>query len=92
MGTLHLIFWFIATCFGLRFLEAGFSHSNARSHAGFHTWIVIFLLVAVQMTAALRPIIGTADTFLPAEKQFFLSHWGDSLKSSDSESKPGPRN
>jgi hypothetical protein len=44
------------------------------------------------MTAALRPIIGTADTFLPAEKQFFLSHWGDSLKSSDSESKPGPRN
>ncbi len=42
MGTLHLIFWFIATCFGLRFLEAGFSHSNARSLAGFHTWVVIF--------------------------------------------------
>src|SRR6185369_3876000 len=37
MGTLHLIFWFIATVFGLRFLEAGFSHSNARSHAGFYT-------------------------------------------------------
>ena len=28
MGTLHLIFWFIATIFGLRFLEAGFSHSQ----------------------------------------------------------------
>src|SRR5664279_4915461 len=62
MGTLHLVFWFIATIFGLRFLEAGFSHSNARSHAGFHTWVVIFLLVAVQMTTALRPILGTADT------------------------------
>ena len=37
MGTLHLIFWFIATIFGLRFLEAGFSHSNARSLAGFRT-------------------------------------------------------
>src|SRR5579859_634701 len=47
MGTLHLVFWFIATIFGLRFLEAGFSQSNARSHAGFHTWVVIFLLVAV---------------------------------------------
>jgi hypothetical protein len=80
MGTLHLVFWFIATIFGLRFLEAGFSHSNARSHAGFHTWVVIFLLVAVQMTTALRPILGTADTFLPTEKQFFASHWGDCLK------------
>ena len=83
MGTLHLVFWFIATIFGLRFLETGFSHSNARSHAGFHTWVVIFLLVAVQMTTALRPILGTADTFLPTEKQFFVSHWGDCLKAPD---------
>jgi hypothetical protein len=80
MGTLHLVFWFIATIFGLRFLEAGYSHSNARSRAGFYTWIVIFLLVAVQMTTALRPILGKSNTFLPTEKQFFVSHWGDCLK------------
>ena len=91
MGTLHLVFWFIATIFGLRFLETGFSHSNARSHAGFHTWVVIFLLVAVQMTTALRPIIGTADTFLPKEKQFFVSHWGDCLKTTDKDSKSRTR-
>jgi len=87
MGALHLIFWFIATIFGLRFLEAGFSQSNARSHAGFHTWVVIFLLVAVQMTTALRPIFGTADTFFPTEKKFFLAHWGDCLNLHDSETK-----
>ncbi len=92
MGTLHLIFWFIATIFGMRFLEAGFSHSRARSHAGFNTWVVIFLLVAVQMTTALRPIIGTADTILPAQKQFFLAHWGDCLKAQDSELKSRVRN
>ena len=80
MGTLHLVFWFIATIFGLRFLETGFSHSNARSHAGFHTWVIIFLLVALQMTTALRPILGTADTFLPTEKQFFGTHWSECLK------------
>jgi hypothetical protein len=79
MGSLHLVFWFVATIFGLRFLEAGYSHSNARSRAGFHIWTVIFLLVAVQMTTALRPILGKADTFLPTQKQFFLSHWGDCL-------------
>jgi hypothetical protein len=92
MGTLHLGFWFIATLFGLRFLEAGFSQSNARSHAGFYTWAVIFLLVALQMTAALRPILGTADTLLPKEKQFFGAHWADCLKTPKLESKPGSEN
>src|ERR1017187_1804135 len=91
MGTLHLIFWFIATCFGLRFLEAGFSHSNARSLAGFRTWVVIFLLVAVQMTTALRPIIGTSDNFLPKGKKFFVAHWGDCLKAQDEASQSGSR-
>jgi hypothetical protein len=91
MGALHLIFWFIATIFGLRFSEAGFSHSNARSHAGFYTWVIIFLLVAVQMTTALRPILGTADTFFPTEKEFFLAHWGDCLNSHDGESKSTAR-
>ena len=80
MGALHLIFWLVATFFGLRFLEAGFSQSEAKSHAGFNTWVIIFLLVSMQMTTALRPIIGRSDTFLPTQKQFFLSHWGDCLK------------
>ena len=80
MGALHLLFWFVATVFGLRFLEAGFSHSQAKSRAGFNTWVVIFVLVVLQMTTALRPIVGRADTFFPAEKKFFVSYWGDCLK------------
>ena len=81
MGTLHLLFWLIATLFGLRFLKTGFSHSNAKSLAGFHVWTVIFLLVALQMTTALRPLLGTSKTFLPVEKQFFVAHWFDCLNS-----------
>jgi hypothetical protein len=80
MGALHLVFWFVSTLFGLRFLGAGFSRSQARSTAGLNTWIVIFMLVVVQMTTALRPIVGTADTFLPKEKKFFLTYWGECLK------------
>jgi hypothetical protein len=79
MGTLHLMFWFIATLFGLRFLQVGFSHSQARSLAGFNTWVVIFILVSLQMTTALRPIIGTSATFLPTEKKFFVAHWSECL-------------
>ncbi|MEY2467023.1 MAG: hypothetical protein QOD03_1544, partial [Verrucomicrobiota bacterium] len=86
MGTLHLIFWFIASFFGLRFLKAAFSHSQAKSNAGFNTWAVIFMLVVMQMTTALRPIVGRADTFFPQTKKFFMSHWRDSLRS-DAESR-----
>ena len=79
MGFLHLLFWFIATAFGVRFLSAAFRHSNARSSAGLVTWIIIFMLVMLQMSTALRPIVGKADTLLPTEKKFFLSHWFDSM-------------
>jgi hypothetical protein len=75
MGTLHLLFAMIAMVFGLRFLSAAFAQTNARSYAGLSTWIIIFVLVVLQMTAALRPLVGTADTFLPTEKKFFVSHW-----------------
>lgn len=92
MGALHLLFWFIATIFGLRFLEAGFSLSNARSRAGFYTWVAIFVLVAVQMTTALRPIIGKSETFLPREKKFFAVYWGDCMSSSNQENNAKTRN
>jgi hypothetical protein len=80
MGVLHLLFWLLATIFGLRFLHAGFSHSQARSPGGLYIWIIIFILVVLQMTTALRPIVGKADTFLPKEKLFFVAHWETCLK------------
>jgi cation transport ATPase len=79
MGSLHLLFWLVATLFGLRFMKAGFAHANARSQAGINVWIILFLLVALQMTTALRPMLGRSATFFPAEKKFFLGHWGDCL-------------
>ncbi len=80
MGLLHLMFWLVATAFGLRFLDAGFRQTNARSGAGLKTWTVIFVLVVLQMSTALRPLLGRADTFLPTEKKFFIAHWGDCMK------------
>jgi hypothetical protein len=79
MGALHLFFWLIATGFGLRLLSRGFHHFGARDGL-MRVWTVIFLLVALQMTTALRPLVGTAPTLLPATKQFFVAHWADFLK------------
>jgi hypothetical protein len=58
MGVLHLLFGLIAVGFGFRFLSAAFARVQAQSRAGMNIWMLIFLLVALQMTTALRPIIG----------------------------------
>jgi hypothetical protein len=79
MGALHLVFWLVSTYFGLRFLGAGFAHHQDKS-GGLSVWVLIFVTVMLQMTTALRPIVGTADTYLPKEKKFFVTHWIDSLK------------
>jgi hypothetical protein len=91
MGTLHLIFWLVATLFGVRFMKTGFSHANAKSQAGINVWIIIFLLITLQMTTALRPILGQSDTFFPIEKKFFIGHWLDCLKSQAGDAKINSR-
>lgn len=83
MGALHLAFFAIATAFGLRFLQHGFEKLGSEGTGGLKVWTIIYVLVMLQMTTALRPFVGTADTFLPTEKKFFLSHWGDHLGESD---------
>lgn len=85
MGLLHLVFWLIATLFGARFMHQGMARLGARSEGAFYFWLCLFVVVALQMTTALRPIIGTADTLLPTEKKFFLQHWGDSMRAADAE-------
>ena len=91
MGALHIGFWLVATIFGLRFLHSAFRQLNSRSNLGFQVWVVIFLLVALQMTTALRPILGRSDRFLPqaSEKKFFLEHWVDCLRA-DAQGAPPP--
>jgi hypothetical protein len=79
MGVLHLVFWFVATWFGLRFLYVGFAHLSAKSSGALKIWIIIFVLVQLQMMTALRPMIGKADTFLPTKKKFFLTHWVENV-------------
>ncbi|HXC99488.1 MAG TPA: hypothetical protein VN048_09115 [Verrucomicrobiae bacterium] len=90
MGGLHLAFWLVATIFGVRFLNAGFRHFSSQSDAGLRVWVVIFLLVALQMTTALRPIIGKSDHFLPSavDKQFFVTHWMNCINSEQDTNTP----
>jgi len=88
MGGLHLILWVIAIGFGLRLIGAMGRLLAGASGGQMKLWNLIFILVCLQMTTTLRPIIGTSDRFLPGEKKFFLTHWFDTLnKSGDSKGK-----
>jgi hypothetical protein len=78
-GFLNIIFFIIGLWFGLGFLKRNLIHGK---EANLTVWMGIFILVCFQMSATLRPIVGTADTFFPTEKKFFLVHWGDSMTKS----------
>jgi hypothetical protein len=82
MGALHLLFWLVGVSFGLRLLAAAGAHVGQAGSRHLKIWSVIFVLVCLQMTTALRPIVGKADTFLPREKKFFLAQWVDTLNES----------
>lgn len=87
MGALHLVFWVIAAGFGMRFLHAAFG-LLLKSRSGILLWIVIYVLVALQMTTALRPILGSSPDFLPKEKKFFLAHWSEVLSGGERNQRP----
>lgn len=79
MGALHLLFWMIGLLFGLRLMGGMSRFRGATESAHLKTWALIFIAVCLQMTTTLRPIVGHAEHFLPSEKQFFLTHWLESL-------------
>ncbi len=80
IGALYLIFWMIATLFGLRLLGYVPESQNATESSHLKVWGVIFLLVSLQMTTALRPIISpSVEGWLPKEKKFFLTYWSENV-------------
>jgi len=81
IGFLHIAFWIVSSGFGIRFLYTMFHHFGLQSKAGLNVWIIIFLLVSLQMTAALRPLVGPGEgtPLLPEEKMFFAAHWLESV-------------
>ena len=80
IGTLHLCFWAVGAIFALRLLSALLEFINPHAGKGYlRLWFVVFVLVCLQMTTALRPLVGRDETFLPTKKLFFLSHWSQNL-------------
>jgi hypothetical protein len=43
-------------------------------------WMFMFMIVTLQMSTSLRPILGKSDTILPTERKFFPEHWWSVLQ------------
>lgn len=82
MGFLALISWLVALLFSYRFLRTALRETGATQSAPLFTWFMIFLLVTLQLSTSLRPILGLSDKFFTTEKKFFLQHWGDMMSES----------
>lgn len=79
MGSLAIGSWLVAVLFALRFLRSVVTATGGTQKGPLTIWSVVFLLVTLQMTTSLRPILGRSDTVLTQEKKFFLQHWYDTF-------------
>lgn len=79
MGFLYLIVWGIGGYFGIKQLKKTFKLLNNRPVGTLNLWAIIFMMVVLQMSTTLRPIIGEYDPDAPKTKMFFLAHWIDNL-------------
>ncbi|MES2660354.1 MAG: hypothetical protein V4689_17150 [Verrucomicrobiota bacterium] len=82
MGSLAIGAWVIAVVFALRFLKSVIFTTGGTQKGPLAIWSAVFLLVTLQMTTSLRPILGRSDVLLTQEKKFFLEHWGDTFGTS----------
>lgn len=75
MGTLHLVLWGVCCGFALKRLAESLHALNGSPVGTAVLWNIVFVLVCLQMTTALRPLLGPFDGWHPAPRQFFLQHW-----------------
>ena len=82
MGSLAIGSWMIAVVFALRFLKSVIFATGGTQKGPLAIWSAVFLLVTLQMTTSLRPILGRSESLLTQEKKFFLQHWCDTFGTS----------
>lgn len=75
-GFLSLLIWIVCLIFGLRVINRASLSMGGGKGNHLHIWAIIFMMVTLQMSTTLRPIIGSSDDFLNLkEKRFFLRYW-----------------
>ncbi len=75
---LSFAIWLVAIIFADRYVGKLKAVSLFSNQAGIKTWFVILVIVSLQMTTCMRPLLGTSGTgkgVLAGGKMFFLEHF-----------------
>lgn len=80
IGGLMLVIWLFSLLFGMKLLMKCSRALGLTDAVHLWIWCAMFILVTLQMSCALRPILGKSDKFFPTDKKFFLQHWADSIQ------------
>jgi hypothetical protein len=75
MGGLHLLLWMVSCIFALRRLGAWLTELNGKVMQALPIWCFIFILVCMQMTTTLRPLMGPFTGWNLQPRDFFLHAW-----------------
>jgi hypothetical protein len=75
MGGLHLLLWMVSCLFALRRLSAWLTELNGKAMQALPIWCFIFILVCMQMTTTLRPLMGPFSGWNLEPRDFFLHAW-----------------
>jgi len=75
MGGLHVLLWMVSCVFALRRLDSGLATLNGRSMQALPVWGVVFVVVCLQMTTTLRPLLGPFTGWGFETRDFFLHAW-----------------
>ncbi len=75
MGALHVIALIVSASVGVRLMSKVMRALNGRAIAGVRAWGLMFVVVMLQMTTTLRPLVGEFDGLWHTERMFFLEHW-----------------
>jgi hypothetical protein len=78
MGAVHLVFFLLSVVFGVGLMSRALSAMNG-ARVKTHLWGVLFVVVVLQMTTTLRPLVGPDDGVLLHGRSFFVAHWIASL-------------
>jgi len=84
MGAVHLAFLVTSSLLGLGLVNRALTAMN-RHPVRTRLWSPLFILVVLQMTTTLRPLVGPADDALIHERSFFVSHWASTVTSPERE-------
>lgn len=79
---MNLTAWFIALGFAVRVLGRLEPERKRPALAGLGWWLAIYVLVSLQMTTTMRPLlVPPSEGWREPGKKFFLAHFGEAMAS-----------